>query len=419
MLDRKTPPSFQKSNSFTLINPEKIVLPNGLAVTVVPGGEQEVAKIEFIFKAGKWHELQAGISYFTAHLLQKGTSTKNSFQISSEFDQYGVHLEIGAGYDFTSMTLYGLTKNIARFFELVYELITQPSFSDEELEQAKDIYTQGLKINHEKTSYLASRQLRQSLFGNNHPYGRDAEIEDIQKIQREQLSTFHQKYFKDFEIICSGKITDTLIEGLRTTFSGFTVSKGNNRIVEENKVNTNPSFLEKENTVQSSIRLGKKIVSRKHADYPVLLLLNHILGGYFGSRLMKNIREEKGLTYGIHSSITALQHDSYLSIGADVNKENRELTIQEIKNELKNLQTQFVGKDELETSKNHFIGSLRSEITTPFAHAEKIKTILLYSLSADFYQSLLNKIDSVNENDLLETAQQYFNEDSFSVVAAG
>src|SRR5688572_6308396 len=99
MLDRKTPPLFQKSNSFTLIQPQKIAMPNGLVITVVSGGQQEVVKIEFIFRAAKWQESQPGISYFTSHLLQKGTSSKNSFQISSEFDQYGMHLEVTPGYD--------------------------------------------------------------------------------------------------------------------------------------------------------------------------------------------------------------------------------------------------------------------------------------------------------------------------------
>jgi len=419
MLNRKNPPLFQKSNSFTLIKPEKITLANGLAITAVPGGEQEVIKVEFIFKAGKWQEQQAGISYFTAHLLQKGTATKSSFQVSSAFDQHGVHLEVGPGYDFTSIALYGLTKNIDRFFELVYEIITQPSFPETELQQAKDIYIQGLKINLEKTSYLASRQLRQTLFGNDHPYGRDADVEGISKILRGQLSAFHQEHFRDFEIICSGKVTEPLTNALAKTFDGLPVSKGINRTIERETGNAQPSYLKKENTVQSSIRLGKRIISRTHSDYPALLILNHILGGFFGSRLMKNIREEKGLTYSIYSSITALKHDSYLSIGADVNKENRKLTIQEIKKELKNLQSRFIGSAALETARNHFIGSLQAEITTPFAHADKIKNMMLYSLPEGFYQMLLNKIELLNENDLIETAQKYFDEASFSVVAAG
>jgi zinc protease len=419
MLDRKISPPFQKTNFFELIKPEKITLPNGIVMTVVPGGEQEVIKIELIFKAGKWNESQTGVSYFTASLLQKGTVTKNSFQISSELDQYGVHLEVSPGFDFTSVTLYGLTKNTARFFELLLELITQPSFPESELQQTKDIYIQGLKINLEKTSYVASRQIRKVLFGGEHPYGRDAEVENIENIQRIQLSDFHLAHYKNFEIICSGKVTVPLLNALKKTFSEIPVTSSAGRAVGNGMLSLNNTYIEKENAVQTSIRLGKRTISRIHPDYPVLLLVNHILGGYFGSRLMKNIREDKGLTYGIYSSFTALKHDSFLSIGADVDKENRELTTEEIKKELRNLRTQRVGSAELETAKNHFIGSLQAEITTPFAHADKIKNLILYSLPDNFYQSLLTKIDSVDENLLLEIAEKYLNEDSFSVVAVG
>ncbi len=419
MLDRKLPPAFQKSNSFTLINPQKITLHNGLMVTVVPGGKQEVVKIEFIFKAGKWQEKQPGVSYFTSHLLQKGTASKSSFQISSELDQQGVHLEVSPGFDFTSISLYGLTKNIDRFLELILEIITKPLFLEAELQQAKDIYIQGLKINLEKTSFLASRQLRQTLFGKNHPYGGEADVKDIEKIQREQLIGFHQVNFSDFEIVCSGDVTDQLTNSLAHVFGNLVLSRNISQTIDTAEEKTNSLYLEKENSVQSSIRLGKKFIGKKHPDYPVLLLLNHVLGGFFGSRLMKNIREEKGLTYGIYSSITALKHGSYFSIGADVDKENRELTINEIKNELKALQTKGVSQTELETAKNHFIGSLQAEITTPFAHADKIKSMMLYDLPIDFYQTLLSKIEEITESHLRETAQQYFDEDSFSIVTAG
>lgn len=419
MPDRKSPPPFQKSNSFPLISPQTVLLSNGLRITLVPGGEQEVVKVEFIFKAGKWHESRAGISYFTAHLLSKGTSTKTSFQISTELDQYGMHLEVSPGYDFTSVALLGLTKNIDRFVALLHELITQPTFPETEVELAKGIYIQGLKINLEKTSYLASRELRKSLFGETHPYGRDAGVADIEKIQREQLQQFHREYFQDFEIILSGKISDSLTKTLSERFEEFGVFKKPPHAIDQKETIQQNLYQEKENTVQTSIRLGKRSISRTHPDYPALLLLNHIFGGFFGSRLMKNIREEKGLTYGIYSSFAALKHDSYLSIGADVNKENRELTIQEIKNELKKLQTGLIGREELETAKNHFIGSLQAEITTPFAHADKIKNMMLYSLPANYYSSLLLTIDSLSEKNLQEAAQKYFNEESFSVVAVG
>ncbi|HTF21676.1 MAG TPA: insulinase family protein, partial [Chryseolinea sp.] len=172
-------------------------------------------------------------------------------------------------------------------------------------------------------------------------------------------------------------------------------------------------------SVQASIRLGKKSVLRSDKDYADVLFLSHILGGYFGSRLMKNIREEKGLTYGIHASLHALKHDSYLAIGADFDKENIELTIAEIKKELRKLREEPIDANELETARSRFVGGLQSELTTSFEHAEKIKTIVLFGLDNSYYNNLIERIEKVSAADLQKTGERYFSEDSFLEIAVG
>ncbi len=156
-----------------------------------------------------------------------------------------------------------------------------------------------------------------------------------------------------------------------------------------------------------------------HPDYPAILLLSHILGGFFGSRLMKNIREEKGLTYGIYASLHTQKHRRYMVIGADVNKENLELTFDEIRKELKRLRIEKIEAEELDVARNHFIGSLQSEMTTPFAHADKIKTSLIFNLPDDYYQKLILRLDALSADELMETGGKYFNEETFHEVAVG
>lgn len=419
MLDRTVQPAFRKSSSFDLIHPETITLKNKLPITVVRGGEQDVAKIEFVFEAGKWYESYPGVSYFTAHQLQKGTVSKSSYQISNETEQLGVHVEVSPGHDFSSVALYGITKNIQETFELAREIITAPSFQEHELSQMKAIYNQSLKINLEKTSYLASLELRKKLFGEDHPYGRDADLSDVADLQRSWLIDFHKERFGNFRIICSGNITDSLLQALVDCFQATQLNTLAERKFNPRLTVPSETFVEKKDSVQSSLKLGRSVVNRTHADYPALLLLNHIFGGYFGSRLMKNIREEKGLTYGIHSSVAALKHAAYLTIGTDVNKENRDLALQEIRNEMHKLCNTLIGKSELETARNHFIGSLQSEITTPFAHADKIKNLLLFSLPSDYYRQLILKIDSLSANDLMETANKYLDPKSYNSVTVG
>lgn len=158
---------------------------------------------------------------------------------------------------------------------------------------------------------------------------------------------------------------------------------------------------------------------RGQKDYAEAIFVTHILGGYFGSRLMKNIREEKGLTYGIYAAIHPLQKDSYFVIGADVNKENLNLTMDEIRKELKILRTEKISADELHTAKNHFIGSLQSEITTPFAHADKNKSIVLGNLPQDFYHQMILTIDSITPEKIMEISEVHFHEDALSTVSVG
>jgi zinc protease len=419
MLNRKSPPNFVQNTSFQLIDHEHITLPNGCELYFVPGGEQEVIKVEFIINAGKWSEPLPGISHFTSALLPKGTRKLRSKDISSALDFLGIHLEIHPGFDFTSISFYGLSRNIALTLDLIVDILLNPSMPENELKQAKDIYLQGLKINLEKTSFVASREFRKKLFGEAHPYGRDIEINDLNNINRNELIHFHNQVYQDFIIFISGNISNEL---KRIIFEKLSRLRAKKSFVAPHKTSTpgvHLSHIDKTESIQTSLRMGQNIIGRTHHDFPAILLLNHILGGFFGSRLMKNIREEKGLTYGIHSSIHPLLHHSYFVISADVNKENREFTIQEIKKELKRLQQQPIQIDELNIARNHFIGSMQTEMNSPFSHADKIKLLMLFNLPIDYFQLLIDSIFSLKEAPLNLIAEKYFQENQLVTVSVG
>ena len=419
MPDRTVAPPFVKSASFDLIQPEKFSLPNGVQVFVVAGGSQDVVKIEFVFEAGRWFEDKTAASYFTAQLLPKGTGEKNSFEIASIFDRYGSHLEISPGLDFVSVSVYALNKNLSPVLSLLMEILTVPSFPGKEFKQTKSVFIQNLKVNNEKTSYVASQLFRKNLFGGTHPYGVEVNEENVSSLSTGDFQKHFQSCHHAPMIFVSGKIDARQKDIMLKKFSEYT--SGKNAAGKNHQRSGGPAnqYLEKPESVQSSVRMGKRSVLRSHPDYVPILFVSHILGGYFGSRLMKNIREEKGLTYGISASIHGLKHESYLVIGADVNKENKDLTFAEIRKELNLLRTQKIPADELETTRNHFIGSLQAEITTPFAHAEKIKTIQLYNLSPVHYQEMIRRIDSLTGSDVASISEQYFQEDSFLQVAVG
>ncbi len=420
MLDRKIAPSFLKSTSFTLPSPKSFQLSNGLKVHSIEGVQQKIIKIEFIFRAGKWFESKVGLAQFTAQMIERGTTKKTSSQLAKFFDRYGAHIEISPGLDFTSIALYSLTKNLHHVFPVFLELLKSPSFPESELRQMKDVFIQNLKVNNEKNSFLASKALRKNIFGDKHPYGSSIEMEDVGNLNRADLLQYYEQYLVPSEIfVVSTGDNDTIKYLVNNISLGYSKSPSSNEVYRDQP--TKPIFqkIEKPNSVQSAVRLGNKTISRAHPDYFNLLFLNHVLGGFFGSRLMKNIREEKGLTYGIHSSVNSLMNESFFMIGADVNKENEDLIFEEIKNELVDLQTIKIGESELEAAKGHFTGSIQSDTANPFSVAEKIKTIKLFSLPDNYYQALLERVYSLTPEELQSTAKSYLNDNDFHKVVVG
>lgn len=420
MPERTVAPPFNRSTSFALLQPKKVTSVNGAEIYFVLGGTQEVCKVELIFPAGRWFEQAHGASYFTAQLLSKGTNRKSSFEIAELFDRNGAHLEINAGLDHVSISLFSLTKNLEPSLELLSELLRESVFPPKEIDQLKSIYLQNLKVNREKTSFLASNLIRKAIYGENHPYGKESEELHANALHQEHLVEHYNRYFKSCTILVSGKVAEHHQRYITDIVAPLTFNLLEN--TSEALINSEKlprQILEKDGSVQSSIRVGKKIIGRSHSQYADVLFLNHVLGGYFGSRLMKNIREEKGLSYGIGSSLHTMAKGNHLVIGADVNRENLNLTFDEIGKELKRLRTERIEPAELETARNHFIGSLQLEITTSFAHADKVKNILVFNLPQDFYQNLISRVDKISADDLLGVAEIYFSEDSFIEVAVG
>lgn len=418
MLDRSIAPAFQRTTHLSLLTPQQINLSKDTSLYVLSGGTQEVVRLELIAPAGKWYEPFLGVSHFTASQLDKGTSSKSSYQVASLFDDYGAHLEITPGNDFISITVYALTKNVREVVAVLLEILTEAAFPEQELTQGKSIFLQNLKVNEEKTSYVAGKLFRKEIFGE-HPYGREVNAAAVERIDRQALVKYHQQQVGNFQAIVSGNVSDSLAKQLAQLLEQLPM-KGTYSNPQTYAVgNPENRYVPKEESVQSTIRYGKRSINRQHEDFFDLIFLTHILGGYFGSRLMKNVREEKGLTYGIHASIQPLLRDAFFVIGADVNRENRELTVQEIQNELKKLIDEPVPKNELEAARNHFIGSLQSEVTNAFAHGDKFKTILLNQLPHDYYQQMINRVDVLNAKDLQRIAEKYFTPSSFTEVSVG
>ncbi len=420
VLDRTQAPPFQLPDKVALQHISPRYLKNGTPAYVLNQGDQSIIKVEISFKSGAWYESKQGIAFFVTKMLTEGTNKRTSTEINDILDHYGAYLETIPGLDNTTVSLYVLNKHLDKLLPLFVEMINESNFPEAELETLKSIKKQEIRINREKNSTEAGKVFREKFFGTDHPYGRFISEEIVDSYHREDLlAYFTEGYRVSPEVFLCGKVSEEDFQLIDQYLSQIAISELKTSVNYENTFTPSAYYQEKAQAVQTSIRVGLPIINRSHPDYMALSVLNELFGGYFGSRLMKNIREEKGYTYGIHSSLLHLQNASYLIIGTDVKKEHAQATINEIHAEIKKLQTELVPSLELETAKNYMIGHFLSEINTSFHLMDKFKTIHHAGLGYDFYEGMIARIKAVNADILQETAKKYLKTEELLQVMIG
>jgi predicted Zn-dependent peptidase len=303
---------------------------------------------------------------------------------------------------------------------LIAELINHPAFRDMELQNIKQLKKQRLLVDLQKTSFVAAQKFTGNVFGKEHPYGRLLDIENIESTTIEMVLMFYQEQLKgNFEIVVSGQVDEHDLKRINETLGQE--PRLTREYPEVSSYNYGPSelLIEKEDSLQSSVRMGMAFINRDHPDYNEMLVVNEILGGYFGSRLMRNIREDKGYTYGIHSGISCLNHGSLWIVSTDVKKEFRDQTVDEIIREIQVLQNELVPQEELETVKNYMLGTFISETDTPFALADKFKTIHYSGLGYDYYRRYFQTIKKIDSERIQELARKYLVLENLSKVVVG
>jgi len=421
MLDRTVPPLYHQIEEISIKKASKALLNNGIELYSIRSGTQEVLKFDILFNAGKYFEINNGVSFFAGKLLSEGVPGYTSEQIAATFDSYGALLEIISGPDYLEISLHCLSKHFHKLAALLHRIITEATYPEDEIEIHKNIRARNLEVNNEKTSFVASKLFRENIFGSTHPYGQVLNISDIHNTTRKQIVEFAENHIfsKPFTIFVSGNFGEDIIKLIHDEFGNPAISdakkveqpdfSGKNKII----------YTEKENSVQTSLRMGTTTIPMTHNDIHGLMVTNEILGGYFGSRLMKNIREDKGLTYGIYSGIANFNHASYFVVSADVKKEFRVEAMDEIVKEIENLQNVPVDKDELETVRNYMLGQLQSSINTPFALISYFKNLYQNNLTYKYYQDYINTIRSITPSEIQSLAKQYMATEHLISIGVG
>jgi predicted Zn-dependent peptidase len=418
MLNRVVAPPIVDAVNFTLNlkAADKFTLRNGVEVYAINAGTEEVMSLEWVFFAGNWQEEQNLVAATANFLLRNGTSSKTAFQINEHFEYYGSYLNRACQNETATITLHCLSKHIRELLPVVKELITDSVMPQEELDIFKQNMKQRLKVNLKKSDFVASRLIDVHLFGEQHPYGKYSKAEDFDAIQRENLLKFYEQYYRNGKLIlfAAGKLPSNLEELLNTYFGDLP-----NKPVELKALAIHPATEKKfrvtndPDGVQGSIRIARPFPNRHHPDFLKVQVLNALFGGFFGSRLMSNIREDKGYTYGIHSYLLNHIHESAWMVSTEAGKDVSEATIAEVYKEMKDLREELVDEEELLLVRNYMMGGILGDLDGPFQIIARWKNIVLNNLDEKYFYNSLNTIKTISAEEIRELAKTYLNPEDF------
>lgn len=421
MLDRSTAPSFKEVKEVEFIKTKKQLLRNGIPLFVLNAGEQELVRIEFVFGNVEWDINKPLLANTVNAMLNDGTTKMTGAQIADTLDFYGAFFQTEHGLDQSVVTLYTLNKHVESTLIILKDVLTNSIFPEKDLETYKANNKQKLKVNLEKNDFLARREFNNVVFGDN-VYGYKYTEKDFDSINHKDLRAFFAKAYhpQNCAIFLSGKVEEKLINTVENLFGDWTSTA----TFEPNEIILSPKadkyhLIEKSNALQSAIKLGIPSINRNHPDFAGLQVLNTVFGGYFGSRLMTNIREDKGYTYGINSGNATLQQGGYFVIASEVGTDVCQKTINEIEFEINRIKTELIPDEELKLVKNYLMGSLLGSLENAFSHADKYKNIYFYGLDYDYFDNYINTINTIDAISLMELANKYWKYDEFYKVIVG
>jgi len=422
-IDRKQAPEFRGVDNINLVRPEHLPLDNGANIFSFNSGDAELVRIEWIFGNQRFDPEKPLLNVAVNTMLTEGTNKLTAAQIADKIDFYGAFLQVDYGYDNSVVTLYSLNKHLQHTLPVMYDLITDSIFPEKELETYIRNQQQKLQVNLRKNDFVARRAFNKAIYGNT-LYGLAADADTFKTLHREDMQAHFKQMYQpsNCTIIVAGKIDYGIMNLISNTFGSNWDNVGVK--IETSQPEIAPAgehfyFIEKPEALQSAIRMGTPSINRAHPDFPALQVLNTVLGGYFGSRLMANIREDKGYTYGIGSGLASFKQGGSFFIATEVGADVCKSAVAEIEKEMNLLKTELVPEEELSLVRNYMLGSLLGSLENVFSHADKFKTIYFAGLEYDYYDRYTVTVKNITSNKLIQLANTYFNFDQFYKVIVG
>lgn len=409
-LDRTIQPKIRDVGQLAVQKPRRFVMPNGVPLNVLDSGDNEVVRIDLLMEGGRWQQSQPLQALFTNRMLREGTLRYTALEIAEKLDYYGAWLELSGASEYAYITLYSLNKYLPQTLEILESIVKEPVFPEKELGIIMDSNLQQFVVNSSKVDFLAHRALMKALYGEAHPCGRLVQEEDYHRITPDVLREFYDRHYHsgNCTVYVSGKVGDDCIRRIEELFGKDAFGREFRKPEKRDFVPASSAdkriFVEYAGAMQSAVRMGMLSLERSHPDYLKARVMVTLFGGYFGSRLMSNIREEKGYTYGISAGIVPYPGQGMLAVSAETANEFVEPLIREVYHEIDRLQNELVSEEELSMVRNYMLGEMCRSYESAFSLADAWMFVQTSGFGDTYFEDALNAIRDITPEEIRELA---------------
>ncbi len=402
----------------------KARLSNGLEVILAEAHAIPKFHGELFFRSGNAAAIHRapGLAEMAATVVRTGTTKRASRQIEEDLRRIGADLSSGAGADTSAISFSGLSEFAEPLLVLVNELAREASFPEGEFERERRQKLEEVKLDRTQPGFLASERLRKILFGA-HPYGQVSPSEEqVAAYKREDLQAVYREFYtpENALLLLVGDFDSTeMLETAGKVFGTWTGKKPETRApaAVSDPRGRRVYLVHVPKAVQTQILAGCHAITRKHPDWLKLGLTNSLYGGAFNSRLVMNIREDKGYTYSPRSGVTALRQHGYFSVSAAVRNDVVAASLTEIFYEMDKLRSLPV--PELADAQNYLTGVFSMGLATQDGLLSQFSTVALNELPDDYLETYRQKIRALTPQDLLEAARKYLDSANMQIVVVG
>ena len=419
----KQPPPVTDFGEVRLDFPQKRVLPNGMTLYTIGGGDQEVNRLEVVFGGGAYEEDMVLQATMTSSMIAHGSDTRSSQEVAERLDFCGSWLGSRCLDSHTAVTLHSLNRCFPETLRILADIVYNPAFPEKELELLRNRTLSSYRTAREKVKFLASNELSRLYFGDGHPLAKDVKDSDIERIQADDLRWFHGRYYhpSNCTVILSGCIGEAETRLVTDILGSMPDSRPADPLAAcpGRRSDVRFGLVDKPGAVQAAVAMALPAPPRSHPDYIPLRVLVMALGGYFGSRLMSNIREDKGYTYGISAMLLGRMAEANISINTQCDNQYVKPLIDEVKSEMLRLQDEPMPQEELKMVKSYIMSDLVKTLDSPFSVASYVSSVVFFGVAPDYFNRQVECLRHITPEVILQMARRYLNTDDMTTVVAG